>query len=62
MRIRRLFEGTGLYDFGQVTNTPPGTGFVQVAAGGRFSVALRADGSLVSWGYDGFGSVTNTPI
>ncbi len=47
--------------FGQVTDTPPGTGFVQVAGGGYSSLALRADGSIVSWGLDNYGQVSNTP-
>jgi hypothetical protein len=34
---------------------------VQIAAGYLYSLALRADGSIVSWGDDSFGQVTNTP-
>jgi hypothetical protein len=44
-----------------VTNTPSGTGFVQVAGGGRHSLALRSDGSIISWGRDSEAQVTNTP-
>jgi hypothetical protein len=35
---------------GEVTNTPTGTAFVQVAAGDNFSLALKDDGSIVGWG------------
>ena len=40
---------------------PTGTGFVEVAAGANHSVALRCDGSLVTWGIDGNGLVRDTP-
>ncbi len=41
------------YDgYGQVSNTPPGTGFVQVAGGRHHSLALHQDGSIASWGWD----------
>jgi hypothetical protein len=40
---------------------PAGDDFVAVAAGSLHAVALRADGSLVSWGRDSDGSVANTP-
>jgi hypothetical protein len=40
----------GQDDEGQVSNTPAGTDFVAVSAGLFYSVALRADGSLVAWG------------
>jgi len=42
-------------------NTPAECGFTAVAAGGSYSLALRADGSIVSWGCDNFGQVSNTP-
>jgi len=32
-----------------------------VAGGAHHSLALRADGSIVSWGEDSFGQVSNTP-
>src|SRR6185503_3484500 len=39
---------------GQVSGTPSGSDFVAVEGGRNItSVALRADGSIVSWGYDG---------
>lgn len=41
---------------GQVTQTPTGSDFTQLAAGDTFSVALKSDGSIVSWGQTG---VTN---
>ncbi|MFT5287562.1 MAG: hypothetical protein ACI8TQ_003750, partial [Planctomycetota bacterium] len=47
--------------FGQVSNTPTGMLFSEVAAGTNHSLALRNDGSLSSWGADDFGVVTNTP-
>jgi hypothetical protein len=50
------------YDiYGQVSDTPPGTGFTQIAGGWDHSLALRTDGSIVSWGYDFYGQVSNTP-
>jgi hypothetical protein len=48
-------------DVGQLNDTPTGTGFVAVAAGGYHNVALRSDGSLVSWGNNWNGQVSNTP-
>ena len=42
-------------------NTPTGAEFDAVAAGRSHSVALRSDGSLVSWGYDSQGQVRDTP-
>ena len=47
--------------FLQVIETPTGNDFTQVSGRGNHSVALRADGSLVSWGYDGDSQVTDTP-
>ena len=45
------------YDgYGQVSDTPAGN-FFAVAAGSVHSVAIRTDGSLVSWG-SGFGQVS----
>jgi uncharacterized protein YcfL len=46
---------------GQVTDTPTGNDFTQVAAGSFHSVALRSDGSLFSWGADYSLQVTDTP-
>ena len=40
--------------------SPPNTGFVAVAAGGDHSLGLKADGSIVAWGYNGYGQ-TNVP-
>ena len=46
----------------QVTDTPTGTDFTAISAGGDFSLALKSDGSLVSWGDDRYyGQVSNTP-
>lgn len=39
--------------------TPPGgNDFVAVAAGYRYSLALKSDGSIVSWGYSFTGAAT----
>ena len=54
-------EAWGLDEFGQVSDTPTGTGFLDIAAGYYHSMALAADGSIVSWGYDSYGEVSNTP-
>jgi hypothetical protein len=40
---------------------PAGDNFVAASAGVFFSVALRADGSLASWGDDSYGQVSGTP-
>jgi len=52
----------GLDDVGQVTNTPADSNFTAIAAGYKYSLALRADGSIASWGYDYYGQVSDTPI
>ena len=44
-----------------MSQTPAGTGYTAVAAGGYHSLALRADGSIVSWGSDRYGQVSQTP-
>ena len=53
-------------DYGVVSGTPAGTGYTAGAAGSQHSVALRANGSIVSWGInDGssldYGQVSGTP-
>ncbi|GEM_PF-1433313 len=48
-------------DYGQVSDTPAGTGYTAVAAGRWHSLALKADGSIVSWGRDREGQVSQTP-
>jgi len=42
------------------TNTPDGDDFVQIAAGGFHSLALKSDGSLVGWGWNYYGQ-TDVP-
>lgn len=37
-------------DHGQVTDTPQDGGYVDIAAGNKFNIALKDDGSLVGWG------------
>jgi uncharacterized repeat protein (TIGR01451 family) len=37
-----------------VTGLGPGSGVVAVTAGGRYSLALKADGSVLAWGLNGF--------
>ena len=46
---------------GQVSNTPTGTGFVQIAAGFYHSLALHSDGSIVSWGGEADGVLADSP-
>jgi hypothetical protein len=46
----------------QVTDTPAGNDFTQIATGALHSVAVITDGSLASWGNDGDLQVTNTPV
>jgi len=55
-------EAWGWDLFNQVTDTPAGAGFTQVARGHGHSLALRADGSIAAWGLDTFGQVSNTPV
>ena len=45
--------------YGQ-TDVPVGNNFVVSAAGNRFSLALKDDGSLVGWGLNDYGQ-TNVP-
>ena len=44
-----------------MSQTPTGSGFTAVAAGAYHNLALRANGSIVSWGSDGHGLVSQTP-
>ena len=45
----------------ELLDVPEFDDFIAVAAGSYHAVGLRADGSLVSWGRDTYGSVLNTP-
>ena len=40
------------------SQTPTGADFISVHAGAGHSVAVKADGSLVSWGFDRAAQVT----
>ena len=42
-------------------HTASGNNFVAVCAGNNQNVALRSDGSLISWGRDSYGAVSQTP-
>lgn len=42
---------------GLQTNVPEGDDFVQVAAGAKHSLALRADGTIVGWGSNLYGQI-----
>ena len=46
---------------GEVSNTPTGAGFKAIAGGVWFSMAVRADGTIVSWGCDDDGQISGTP-
>ncbi|AKL72578.1 Regulator of chromosome condensation (RCC1) repeat [Actinobacteria bacterium IMCC26256] len=51
-------------EYRQVSEMPSGSDFTQVSLGERHSVALRTDGSLVSWGEPSggiYGQVSDTP-
>jgi len=52
----------GINQYGQVSTSPTGRDFIQVAAGSGHSLALHLDGSIESWGKDGSGQVTDTPL
>jgi hypothetical protein len=45
----------------ELLEVPDYDDFIAVAAGSYHAVGLRADGSLVSWGRDTYGSVSDTP-
>ena len=45
----------------QVTSTPTGTDFTDIAGGFYHSLALKSDGSIASWGKDDYNQVSNTP-
>ena len=47
--------------YGEVSQTPNGTGFTAIADSITHSLALRDDGSIVSWGDDTYGQVSQTP-
>ena len=38
----------------QVTDTPSGTNFTAIAGGAYHGLALKSDGSLISWGRDNY--------
>ena len=44
--------------YGLISNTPTESGFSDIAAGERHSLALTANGSIVAWGYDFYGQRT----
>jgi hypothetical protein len=44
-----------------VKDTPTGRDFAAMAAGAKNSLALKTEGSLVSWGHDSYNVVTDTP-
>lgn len=63
-RAGRLDESgpdTSLQDFGQVSDAPSGSNFVDVAAGGNHSCAMTDDGDVRCWGYDEYGQVSSAP-
>lgn len=39
-----------------------GNDFVDIDAGNYFSVALRSDGSIESWGNNNYGQVSDAPL
>jgi hypothetical protein len=47
--------------YSQVSGTPAGNGFVQVAGASSHALALTTNGSIVSWGDDSYNQVTDTP-
>ncbi len=49
------------YNYGQATNYPSATNVVAIAAGDLHSLALRADGTVVGWGYTGQGATIIPP-
>jgi hypothetical protein len=42
-------------------NVPSGTDFTAIAAGDSTGYALKSDGSIVAWGYDGQGEISGVP-
>lgn len=50
----------GRDDWGQA-DVPTDNDFVQVASGRNHGLALKVDGSIKSWGPDGYGQVSDTP-
>jgi hypothetical protein len=50
-----------LVAWGQLSNAPTGNDFIAVSSSASHCVALKSDGSLISWGLDNYGQVSNTP-
>ncbi|MCD2157947.1 hypothetical protein LQL77_29885, partial [Rhodococcus cerastii] len=48
-------------DFNELTEPPTGNDFTAVSAGYVHAVALKADGTLISWGNNRHRQVTDTP-
>ena len=46
---------------GPVANTPGGSDYVKVWSNSFTGVAMRTDGTLVGWGFDGFGVRSGVP-
>ncbi|MFM8224079.1 MAG: PEP-CTERM sorting domain-containing protein [Planctomycetaceae bacterium] len=44
-----------------MSNAPTETGFTAIAAGVLHAYALRADGSINAWGWNGYDQLSNTP-
>ncbi len=64
LQAQGSIDSWGRDDSNQVSHSPAGKSFIQVAGGGSHSAALMEDGSIFSWGSDGGlsgGQVSNTP-
>ena len=51
----QAIQGWGRDNYNQISGIPEGTDFIDIAAKGDFSLALRQNGSLIAWGDNTYG-------
>ena len=60
-RVRRAGSQRVVIGDGQVGGCPGGNNFTAISAGARHGLALKSNGSVVAWGWNGHGQVSAKP-